>query len=152
MKISEILTKDCVCVSLEATDKVGAITELVDLLDASGRLAQRDNVLSAVLAREDIRSTAIAHGLAVPHGKSSGVTQLVMAIGKPATPIDFGPTADHPACSLIVLLASPLDKAGPHIQALAGISRFWLKPDCRDAVFAAATADELYDAFGRYES
>jgi len=151
MKILDILTKNCVRVPLEATEKIAAIAELVGLMHEQGMLDDHDEVLRAVLAREETRSTGIGLGLAVPHGKSTGCHSLVMAIGKPKTPIDFGSPDGRP-CALIVALASPVDKTGPHIQALAGISRLWQTADFRIAVSQAETADALCEAIQRHEA
>lgn len=151
MKITEILETACIRFPLVATDKTGAITELVDLLAETGRLSDRDQVLEAVLSREATRSTGIGQTLAVPHGKSAGCRELTMAIGKPAEPIEFDAVDGRP-CSFIVLLASPADKTGPHIQALAGISRLWLNEHFRRDVQEAATADALYAAIEKHQS
>jgi len=150
MKITEILPRACIRIPLLATDKIGAITELVDLLAGTGRLSDRDRVLQAVLAREATRSTGIGQTLAVPHGKSSGCRELTMAIGKPAEPIEFE-AVDGRRCSLIVLLASPVDKTGPHIQALAGVSRLWLNEHFRKDVQIATSADALYEAIEKHQ-
>ena len=72
--------------------------------------------------RGQVWTTGIGDGLALPHGKSVGVKGLVMAMGKPARPIDFQ-SVDGKGVSVIVLLASPLDQTGPHIRELASISR-----------------------------
>lgn len=145
MKISELVTVANIRVPMEATDKLSAITELVDLLSENELVSDRDAVLSAVLAREETRSTGIGHGLAVPHGKSQACPALAMAIGKPATPIDFASPDGRP-CSVIVLLASPLDKTGPHIQALAGVSRLWLVEAFRTAIVEVSTPSQFYEA------
>jgi len=143
MNITSILMKNCVRVPLMASEKTAAITELVDCLDANGLLCDRDAVLGAVMAREQTRSTGIGLGLAVPHGKSTGCQELVMSVGKPAVPIDFQSPDGRP-CSFIVLLASPIDKTGPHIQALASVSRMWQSDGFRIAVMKAETPDNLY--------
>jgi mannitol/fructose-specific phosphotransferase system IIA component (Ntr-type) len=150
MKLTEILKKECVRVTLRASEKKAVITELVDLLDEVGQLADRDDVLRAVLAREETRSTGIGLGLAVPHGKSHGCETLVMAVGKPDTPMEFESIDGRP-CNLIILLTSPVDKTGPHIQALASISRLWQNETFRKTVTEASTADELYAAIERYQ-
>jgi mannitol/fructose-specific phosphotransferase system IIA component (Ntr-type) len=151
MKISDILSSECIRLPLRAREKMAAITELVDLLAETGMITNRNEVLDAVRAREQQRSTGIGQGLAVPHGKSHGCQRLVMAIGKPAEPIEFN-AIDHRPCSLIVLLTSPHDKTGPHIQALAGISRLWQNPAFRQAVDQAESADDLYNAIKRLET
>ena len=150
MKLTEILAAECVKVPLTATSKTEAITELVDLLAERGKLTDRDEVLQAVLDREATRSTGIGYGLAVPHGKCKGCPRLVMAIGKPSKPIDFESTDQKPV-ELVVLLASPPDKTGPHIQALARISRLMLMEEFRGEVVGAATAEEVFGIIAQHE-
>lgn len=150
MKITPILEKACIRVPLQATEKTAAITELVDALDEAGQLTDRDAVLKAVLNREQTRSTGIGLGLAVPHGKSHGCGGLAMAVGKPQAPMEFDAIDGRP-CQFIVLLASPVDKTGPHIQALAGISRLWQNESFRRQVFEVKTADDLLTAIEQHE-
>jgi mannitol/fructose-specific phosphotransferase system IIA component (Ntr-type) len=150
MKLTEILKPSAIRVPLAAADKTGVITELVDLLDASGEFTSRDEVLRAVLEREATRSTGIGYGLAVPHGKSSASPHLVMAIGKPAEPIDFDSTDKLPV-TLVVLLVSPPDKTGPHIQALARISRLMLLENFRSEINAAGSAEAVYEVIRKFE-
>ncbi|UCC32205.1 MAG: PTS sugar transporter subunit IIA [Phycisphaerales bacterium] len=150
MKITDTLRKSCVRVPLRSREKIAVMTELVDLLDEDGQLTDRDEALKAVLAREKTRSTGIGRALAVPHGKSHGCRRLAIALGKPATPMDFEAVDGRP-CEFIVLLTSPADKTGPHIQALASISRLWQHDDFRKAVAQAQTADDLYAAIERHQ-
>ena len=102
--------------TLEAANPTGAITELVEALASAGKITDQEAVLQAILAREKTRSTGIGEGLAVPHGKSRGCPKLTLAVGKPATPVDFGSEDGRP-CEIVFLLASPMDEMGPHIQA-----------------------------------
>ncbi len=145
MELSKILTPDRIRVPLAATDKVGVISELIDLLAASGALLNRDAALDAVLKREAERTTGIGYGLAIPHGKSDGVEHLAMAAGKPAKPVDFQSLDGRPV-SFIVLLVSPPDQTGPHIQALAKISRLMNIEEFRHAVELATSGDQLRQA------
>ncbi|MCB9850412.1 MAG: PTS sugar transporter subunit IIA [Phycisphaerales bacterium] len=150
MKLTDILPADCVVAPLAARDKLAAITELVDALARAGRLIDRDQMLQAVLDRETTRSTGIGNGLAVPHGKCAGCPKLVMAVGRPAEPIDFN-SADKKPVELIVLLASPPDETGPHIQALARISRLMLMDEFRQAVKAADSSEAIYETIAKHE-
>ena len=150
MKLTDILPVDCVRVPLDASDKTEAITELVDLLHETGRVTDRDAVLRTVLDREATRSTGIGYGLAVPHGKSAACPRLAMAVGKPAAPVDFESKDGQPV-NLIVLLASPPDQTGPHIQALARLSRLMLMESFRQAVADATSGDELYQIIRKHE-
>jgi len=151
MQISKIISLDRIRVPLTAADKIGVITELIDLLDRTGGLVDRKAALEAVLKRERERTTGIGYGLAIPHGKSEGCKQLGMAAGKPATPIDFQSLDGRPV-TLVVLLVSPPDQTGPHIQALAKISRLMNIEAFRNAVARATTAEELHAAMVDYES
>ena len=151
MRLTEILKPQNIKVPLEATVKTDAIGELVSLLAANGELTDPKKVLEAVLDREATRTTGIGNGLAIPHGKCTGTDHLVMAIGRPKTPIDFQAIDGRPV-NLIWLLTSPPDKTGPHIHALARISRLMTIDRFRQALAAAKTAQEIYDAVVQQEN
>ncbi|NLE29798.1 MAG: PTS sugar transporter subunit IIA [Phycisphaerae bacterium] len=150
MKLSEVITIDLIKVPLTAEDKFAAIEELVDVVGSAKLVGDIESLRRAVLDRETTRSTGIGHGLAIPHGKSPGVHRLIAAVGKPKIPIDFE-SVDHKPVNLIVLLASPMDQTGPHIQALARISRFMLSPSFCSQIDRAMTAEEVYQAFLDHE-
>ena len=151
MRLSDILKIQTIKVPLLAKNKIDAITELVGVLAAAGEVKDAQILLRSVLERESTRTTGIGNGLAIPHGKCTGVDHLVVAIGKPDTPIDFESIDKRPV-NLIVLLASPPDQTGPHIQALARISRLMNVEAFRQAVRAAASAQQVYDAVVAQES
>lgn len=150
MKLTDILSRSCIRVPLKATDKTGAITELVDLLAEAGKIRDRDAVLKSVLEREKTRSTGIGYGLAVPHGKSEACPSLAMAVGRPIEPIDFESRDGQPA-NIIALLASPPDQTGPHIQALARISRLMLIEQFRQKLARADSAEAFFDVISEHE-
>jgi fructose-specific phosphotransferase system IIA component len=144
MRLSEILKPENIRVSLQAINKTEAITEIIDLLATNNELQQKGKVLDAVLEREATRTTGIGNGLAIPHGKCNGVDHLVMAIGRASTPIDFQAIDGRPV-TLIWLLASPPDKTGPHITALARISKLMTIDKFRRAINEAPTAQDMYN-------
>lgn len=119
MNLLDLLSPECIRAPLVATDKRGVIDELVDLLVAAGRVSEGDSLKNAVWSREQTRTTGIGHGLAIPHGKCPGLNGLAMAIGKPAEPLEFQAIDGRPV-RLIVLLASPPDRTGDHIQRWPG--------------------------------
>lgn len=151
MRFSEILSLKNIRVPLVADDKIKAITELVDLLSANGEVRDPKRVLDAVLERETTRTTGIGNAVAIPHGKCAGTDKLVMAIGKAASPIDFQSIDGRPV-TFIWLLASPPDKTGPHIQALALISRLMTIDRFRMKLAEAATAQQVFDAIMAQEA
>jgi fructose-specific phosphotransferase system IIA component len=151
MILTQILELECVKVPLQGTDKDSVIRELVDLLDAAKLLADKNEVLQAVLSRENTRSTGIGSGIAIPHGKCKGVRELVMAMGVSPKGIDFQ-SIDGKPVYILVLLVSPIDKTGPHIQALARISRLMLDEDFKNKLQSAASAEQLYNLISEKEA
>jgi len=144
MTLTKILRPESVKVPLEGKDKNAVITELVDLLDANGLLLDRDEALGAVMSREQTRSTGIGAGIAIPHGKCKAVKELVMSIGIAREPIEFE-SVDGKGVSIVILLVSPLDQTGPHIQALARISRLMLDEQFKQSLEKSESAEQLYE-------
>jgi len=151
MILTQILQPSCIKVPLEGKDKNAVITELVDLLHANGLLQDRDVALEAVFVREQTRSTGIGSGIAIPHGKCKVVKELVMAIGIAHEPIDFE-SVDGKPVTIVILLISPTDQTGPHIQALARISRLMLDEQFRQSLEKTGTAEELYEMLNNKEN
>lgn len=151
MVLTQILEPECVKVPLAGNDKESAITELVDILNANKLLTDRSDVLQSVMSRENTRSTGIGSGIAIPHGKCKGVKDLVMAIGISRQGVDFQ-SIDGKPVFIVVLLVSPLDRTGPHIQALARISRLMLDEDFKNKLQNASSAQNLYELIREKEA
>ena len=151
MRLSDILRPTNIKVAIPAATKLDVIRELVDLLAANGEIADPKKVLDSVLEREGTRTTGIGNGLAIPHGKSHGTDHLVMAIGKPATPIDFNSIDNRPV-TIVWMLISPPDQSGVHIKALAAVSRLMTSDKFRFAINQADTADDLYEIIRKQET
>jgi len=151
MKLTEILQTSCVKVPLESKDKKSAIIELVDLLDSKHLLSDRDIVLESVLMREQTRSTGIGSGIAIPHGKCNAVKELIMAVGIADGPIDFE-SVDAKPVKIILLLVSPANQTGPHIQALAQISRLMLDEKFKEKLENSSSADEAYELLSKKDN
>ncbi len=150
MVLTQVLEPDCIKVPLENKEKEGAIEELVNLLDEHGLLNDKENVLKAVLTREKTRSTGIGAGIAIPHGKFKAAKELIMAVGITKDPIDFN-SVDGEGVKIIILLVSPIDQTGPHIQALARISRIMLDKEFKAKLENAENAEEVYDLIKQKE-
>ena len=151
MTLTQILQPNCVKVPVENKDKEAVITELVDLLDANGLLLDREVALKAVLTRERTRSTGTGAGIAIPHGKCNAVKELVMAIGIAPEPIEFD-SVDGKPVTILILLVSPADQTGPHIQALASISRLMLNEEFKQKLEQATSAEEVYELLSDTEN
>jgi fructose-specific phosphotransferase system IIA component len=144
MLLTQILQQGCVIVPLEGKNKESVIIELVEVLDSNGLLLEKKVALDAVFTREQTRSTGIGSGIAIPHGKCKAVKELVMALGITGEPIDFA-SIDGKPVTIIILLVSPADQTGPHIQALARISRLMLDEQFRQSLVTTTSSDEVYE-------
>jgi fructose-specific phosphotransferase system IIA component len=144
MLLTQILRPNSVKVPLQGKTKTAVISELIDLLAANGLIADVKAASEAVFNREKTRSTGIGSGIAIPHGKCKSVKELIMAVGLTAEPVDFDSVDDKPV-KIVILLISPLDQTGPHIQALARISRLMLDEPFKQTFEQAATAEQAYD-------
>lgn len=136
MSLTELLDENAILVNLKATQKQEVIEELAAALTASGRINDNREVLQAVLEREKIMSTGIGKGVAIPHGKCKAVDSLVGVLGIKKEGVDFQSLDEQPVY-LFFLLVSPLNVSGPHIRALAHISRLLRHDNLRKQLIAA---------------
>jgi len=151
MRLTDILSPGCVKVPLDAKTKQAAIFELVDLMAEQAGIGAPDELKKAVWQREQTRTTGIGHGIAIPHGKAAGCSELRMAVGVAPTPIEFE-AIDRKPVSVILLLTSPIDETGPHIQALARISRMLTDDGLRSRVRESPDAETLYQLIADHEA
>jgi PTS system nitrogen regulatory IIA component len=141
MMLMEILSGKSVIVGLKGQNKHEILKELVDALEVGDKISDRDKVLEAVLLREEIMSTGIGHGIAIPHGKSEYVTALGGVLGIKSEGVNFD-ALDGKLTYIFFLLVSPLDVSGPHIKALARISRLLKGEDIRQRLIVAEDREE----------
>jgi mannitol/fructose-specific phosphotransferase system IIA component (Ntr-type) len=138
--LSDLLTPDRVRVPLRGTTKEALIEELVAVLSEAGAFRDADEVLRAVRRREDLLSTGIGSGVAIPHGKAESVPALVMAAGVTAEPVDFDSLDGEPV-RLLFLLVAPEMAAGPHVKALSRISRLVRRESLRERLASARSPE-----------
>ncbi|MDP7030364.1 MAG: PTS sugar transporter subunit IIA [Phycisphaerales bacterium] len=142
MQIETLISPDVIRVPLRASDRLGAIRELIDLLADQGLVTDASAAFETAWAREQERTTGIGEGLAVPHGRCNCIDRLVLAIGLAGTPIDFQ-SFDQKPVKLVVLVLSPPDDTASHIQVLGGISRLLSDRLTREAAYASDSAEAL---------
>ncbi len=124
MKFSVFIAPKAMRAQLASTTKEGVITELVGALVAAGEIkaADQEDIIKAILKREELGSTGIGRGVAVPHTKHASVEKLVGTVGVSQEGLDFE-SLDGQKASLFFLLVSPPDRPGDHLRALENISR-----------------------------
>ena len=135
MKIMDFLSKKAIVMDIKSTKKEDVIRELVDALINGGDIEKRyrNKLVEALMAREALGSTAIGQGIVIPHAKSDCVEKLIAAFGISKKGVDFD-SLDGEAAYIFFLLVAPQDSAGPHLKALARISRLLKDKYFRDSL------------------
>lgn len=122
MKIVEFLNEKAVCASLKSEKKEDVIRELADYLVKAEGIKNKEELIKVLLNRESLGSTGIGQGVGIPHGKTGVVKKLSAAFGISRKGVNFDALDGEPVY-IFFLLAAPEDSAGPHLKALARISR-----------------------------
>jgi mannitol/fructose-specific phosphotransferase system IIA component (Ntr-type) len=124
MKFSDFVNVNAIRAELSAYDKEGVIAELVESLVSAGAINgdEKDSIVKAIMKREELGSTGIGRGVAVPHTKHPSVEELVGTVGVSSEGVDFT-SLDGEKVQLFFLLVSPPDRPGDHLRALENISR-----------------------------
>lgn len=124
MKLSDFVVRDAILVDLQATGKEDAIREIVQSLCQAGTLAEGDaeSVIRAILNREELGSTGIGQGVAVPHTRHPKAESLIGTVALSRKGVDFA-VLDGDPVDILFLLVSPPNQPGDHLRALENISR-----------------------------
>jgi PTS system nitrogen regulatory IIA component len=136
MNVMSFLDERAVTTDLKAQhSKEEVIRELVELLVKAGSIKERDSnkLVQTLMKRESLGSTGIGQGVAIPHGKTDAVGKLVAAFGISRSGVNFDSLDGEPV-TLFFLLVAPEDSAGPHLKALARISRLLKDKHFRDSL------------------
>lgn len=153
MLMSEILHPGVVKINLDAVDKFEAIDELVDRLIQAHELpiSQRDHAIEVVHARERESGTGMEHGVALPHGSTDRIGEIVGALGVSKRGVPFGSVDGFPAY-IVILLLLPKRQFSERVHTLAGIAHLLENAELRAAMQNAADADSLLAAVERAEA
>ena len=144
MKLLEFLVPGAVNVDLQATDKEGVIREIVGGLQKAGAVAASDSesVIKAILSREELGSTGIGRGVAVPHTRHPSVDKLVASVAISHKGVDFESLDDEPVY-VFFLLISPPNQPGPHLRALDNAARYLREDTFVDSLTAARSTEQV---------
>jgi len=139
MQIMDFLSKKAIITDIKSAKKEDVIKELVDILIGAGDIEKRhrNKLIDGLMNRESLGSTAIGQGIAIPHTKCDCVEKLVAAFGLSKKGVDFD-SLDGELAYIFFLLVAPQDSAGPHLKALARISRLLKDKYFRDSLRAAS--------------
>jgi PTS system nitrogen regulatory IIA component len=142
MDLMTVLKPELVALKLSGTTKDQIIDELVDVAMKSGKVSDKAVAKASVLEREARMSTGMKHGIAIPHGKTQAVSELVACVGVSDREVDFE-ALDHKGCRIFIMTLSPPDKTGPHLQFLAEVSMLFRSEEKRQAILKAKTPQEI---------
>ncbi len=150
MLLTQLLTPERVRVPLAARDKPGVLRELSELLarESGGTLA---DVLRAVVDREQVLSTGVGFGIAIPHGRSPSMPDLAAVAGRSSEPIEFDALDGKPV-NIFFMLVGPERCAGQHVKALSRIARLARSDALRQQLLTAPTGADFYQALADAES
>lgn len=124
MKFADFISREAIRADLKADDKESVIREMIQALQAAGKIeaSEYESIVKAIMKREELGSTGIGRGVAVPHTKHPSVDRLVGTVGVSREGVDFN-SLDGERVQLFFLLISPPDRPGDHLRALENISR-----------------------------
>jgi len=146
MNLKKLLGKENVFLNLKSSSKEDIIKEMIDRLVVSGKIKDREAALEAVLAREEKMSTGMENGIAIPHGKTDSVDNLITAVALKKEGVDFD-SMDGQVSKIFIMTISPQSRSGPHIQFLAEVSKLLKEPEAREMLLAAKTVEEVIRVF-----
>ncbi|HEX3017309.1 MAG TPA: fructose PTS transporter subunit IIA [Caproicibacter sp.] len=143
MNISNVIKKDIIFLNLAAKNREEALQQIVDGMAAGGYVSDKSKYMSAVMEREKSGTTGIGFGVAIPHGKSEGVTSACVAYARLTTPVDWNSFDGKPVTN-IFLIGVPKENAGnDHLKILIALSKNLMHDEFRAALEQAATQDEI---------
>ncbi len=143
-----LLEKKCIIPELESTDKEEVLRELATAAHGKYTLIDQDTMYRVLTDREQLGSTGVGSGVAIPHGKVPGLQQLLLCFGRSSAGVSFDAVDNQPV-HLFVMILSPLDQAGEYLQTLARVSRLLKNSALRNDLLQAAGPDAILELFNR---
>lgn len=151
MKITDLLNKKSIAINPKVTSKEGAIDKLVDLMNLSGNLNNKEEYKKAVLAREELSTTGIGDGIAIPHAKTSAVKDAGLAAMVVNDGVDYDSLDGQPA-KLFFMIAAPDGENNLHLEVLARLSTMLMDENFRSGLLNAKSADQFIKLIDDFEN
>ena len=151
MKVTEFLDVKGIKLDLQASEKQDILKELVDVLADVKDIGDKKLILKALLERESLGSTGIGQGIAIPHGKTDKVSELVSVLAISKKGVNFEALDGEPVY-IFFLLVAPKDAAGPHLKALAQISRMLRDTYFCDLLRRCESTEQVYELIRKEEN
>lgn len=140
--MEKVLHPGVIRLDLPGENKQEIIEAMLDILVETGKVGDRQTALACLLERERKMSTGIENGVAIPHGKTEVVDELLACVGLKKKGVDFDSLDGEPS-KIFIMTLSPLQSSGPHIQFLAEVSSLLKDGESREKILKAESADEV---------
>jgi fructose PTS system EIIBC or EIIC component len=150
MKITKLLTVDTILLSMNSTQKLDAIEELVNVLDSTGKITNKATFKEAILKREAQSTTGIGDGIAIPHAKTAVVKEPAIVFGKSTSGVEYEALDGQPS-HLFFMIAAPEGANNTHLEALARLSGLLMKEEVREKLLKATSKNEIIDIINHYD-
>ena len=150
MKITDFLDPKAIKADVAATEKEAVLKELVGVLAEVKDIGDPKAIVKALMEREGLGSTGIGQGIAIPHGKTERVRELVAVMGVSRKGVNFEALDGEPV-HIFFLLVAPKDTAGPHLKALAQISRLLRDSYFCELIKRCKAPADIYELIRREE-
>jgi PTS system nitrogen regulatory IIA component len=149
MKITHYLNRQQILADLRSADKLGVLEELTQVLIDQGQVPaeRREDVIAGLREREELTSTGLGYGLALPHIKTNAVTKIQIAFGRSVRGIDFASLDGNPTHLFFLVLAPP-EKTTEYLKVISVISALMKDPDQRQCLLRAKSSEEIFSFFG----
>lgn len=151
MKITDLLNIKSIAINPKVNSKNEAIDKLVDLMDASGNLVDKNEYKKAVLAREELSTTGIGDGIAIPHAKTKAVKNAGLAAMIVNDGVDYDSLDGNPA-KIFFLIGAPDGENNVHLEVLARLSTMLMDEKFRNALENSKTPEEFVDLIDEFEN
>ena len=143
MKIDEILKKESVIADITGKNKLDVIKEMTERLKQNDTIKNDKALYATLMEREKLGSTGIGENVAIPHGKSDELTQIIIAFARSLSGIDFE-SLDQKPVHFVCMVIAPAHSTGQHLKALARISRLFKNQTLREGILKAEDSNAIY--------
>jgi nitrogen PTS system EIIA component len=143
MKIDEILKKESVIADITGKNKLDVIKEMTERLKQNDTIKNDQALYATLMEREKLGSTGIGENVAIPHGKSDELTQIIIAFARSLSGIDFE-SLDQKPVHFVCMVIAPAHSTGQHLKALARISRLFKNQTLREGILKAEDSNAIY--------
>lgn len=151
MRIADALNIESIDANVDLDSKNDVLLHLVDLIGKAGVVTDIDKVRDVIFKREEIMSTGVGQGFAVPHAKTNAVNKTSAALLTLSQPVDYQ-SLDNQPVQIVIMLVGPEDAFSAHLRLLSRISRLMTDSEFRTRLAAAGSAQELYQCIDDEES